>query len=111
MCWAAKNIYRIDPGGGALLYLTLALTTNSDKVIFLMCTLVILSFFGAGFPTIPAYLRESFGTYEVGAIHGRLLTAWSVAGVLGPLIVNAIADSQQLWPESTAQIFTSCRSP
>ena len=41
-----------------------------------------------------AYLRDLFGTYQVGAIHGRLLTAWSVAGVLGPLIVNAIADAQ-----------------
>jgi hypothetical protein len=43
---------------------------------------------------VPAYLRDLFGTYQVGAIHGRLLTAWSTAGVLGPLIVNAIADSR-----------------
>ncbi|HEY3995323.1 MAG TPA: OFA family MFS transporter [Mycobacterium sp.] len=90
-----KNIYRLYLGGGALLYVTLALTTNSNKVIFLLSTLFILSFYGAGFATIPAYLRDLFGTYEVGAIHGRLLTAWSVAGVLGPLIVNAIADSQK----------------
>lgn len=90
-----KNIYRLYLGGGALLYLTLALTTNTNKVIFLLSTLLILSFYGAGFATIPAYLRDLFGTYEVGAIHGRLLTAWSVAGVLGPLIVNAIADSQK----------------
>lgn len=90
-----KNMYRLYLGGGALLYLTLELMTNSDKVTFLVCTLLILSFYGAGFSTIPAYLRDLFGTYEVGAIHGRLLTAWSVAGVLGPVIVNAIADSQQ----------------
>jgi MFS family permease len=90
-----KNIYRIYLGGGALLYTTLALTTNSNKVTFLLCTLMILSFYGAGFATVPAYLRDLFGTYEVGAIHGRLLTAWSVAGVLGPLIVNAIADTQK----------------
>jgi MFS family permease len=91
-----KNIYRLYLGGGALLYTTVALTTNSNKVTFLLCTLLILSFYGAGFATIPAYLRDLFGTYEVGAIHGRLLTAWSVAGVLGPLIVNAIADSQKV---------------
>jgi MFS family permease len=90
-----KNMYRFYLGGGALLYLTLALTTNSNKLTFLLCTVLILSFYGAGFATIPAYLRDLFGTYEVGAIHGRLLTAWSVAGVLGPLIVNAIADSQK----------------
>lgn len=90
-----KNMYRLYLGGGALLYLTLALTTNSNKLTFLLCTVLILSFYGAGFSTIPAYLRDLFGTYEVGAIHGRLLTAWSVAGVLGPLIVNAIADSQK----------------
>lgn len=90
-----KNMYRLYLGGGALLYLTLALTTNSNKLTFLLCTVLILSFYGAGFSTVPAYLRDLFGTYEVGAIHGRLLTAWSVAGVLGPLIVNAIADSQK----------------
>ncbi|WP_245831484.1 L-lactate MFS transporter [Mycobacterium terramassiliense] len=90
-----KTMYRLYLGGGALLYLTLLLTTNTNKVAFLLCTVLILSFYGAGFSTVPAYLRDLFGTYEVGAIHGRLLTAWSVAGVLGPLIVNAIADSQK----------------
>ena len=67
---------------------------NSNKLVFLICTLLILSFYGAGFATVPAYLRDLFGTYQVGAIHGRLLTAWSVAGILGPIMVNAIADSQ-----------------
>src|SRR6185312_5927691 len=86
-----KNIYRMYLGVGALLYLAVTLTTNSNKVVFLVCCLLILSFYGAGFATVPAYLRDLFGTYQVGAIHGRLLTAWSVAGVLGPLIVNAIA--------------------
>jgi hypothetical protein len=56
--------------------------------------MVILSFYGGGFATVPAYLRDLFGTYQVGAIHGRLLTAWSLAGVLGPVIVNAIADAR-----------------
>jgi MFS family permease len=90
-----KNMYRLYLGGGALLYLALELTTNSNKVTFLACTILILSFYGAGFATVPAYLRDLFGTYEVGAIHGRLLTAWSVAGVLGPMIVDGIADSQK----------------
>jgi hypothetical protein len=55
---------------------------------------VILSFYGGGFATVPAYLRDLFGTYQVGAIHGRLLTAWSAAGVAGPLIINGFLDAQ-----------------
>jgi hypothetical protein len=50
--------------------------------------------YGGGFATIPAYLRDMFGTMHVGAIHGRLLTAWSVAGVLGPVLVNYIREFQ-----------------
>lgn len=88
-----KRIYMIYLGVGALLYLAITLLGNSNKVVFLICSIFILSFYGAGFATAPAYLRDLFGTYQVGAIHGRLLTAWSVAGVLGPLIVNALADA------------------
>ena len=50
--------------------------------------------YGGGFATIPAYLRDMFGMMQVGAIHGRLLTAWSVAGVLGPVLVNYIREFQ-----------------
>ena len=89
-----KNIYRFYLGVGAVLYLVVTLTTNSSPALFLVCAMLILSFYGAGFATAPAYLRDLFGTYQVGAIHGRLLTAWSVAGVLGPLIVDAIADAK-----------------
>ena len=89
-----RNIYRMYLGVGALLYLAVTLTTNANKVMFLVCCMLILSFYGAGFATVPAYLRDLFGTYQVGAIHGRLLTAWSTAGVLGPVIVNAIADAR-----------------
>jgi MFS family permease len=89
-----KNAYRLYLGVGALLYLTIIVMQNSNKVVFLIATIFILSFYGAGFATVPAYLRDLFGTYQVGAIHGRLLTAWSVAGVLGPMTVNAIADHQ-----------------
>ncbi|SDG69250.1 OFA family MFS transporter [Pseudonocardia oroxyli] len=89
-----KNIYRIYLGVGALLYIALTFIGEGNKAVFLICAMLILSFYGAGFATIPAYLRDLFGTYQVGAIHGRLLTAWSTAGVLGPIIVNAIADSR-----------------
>ncbi|MYW62690.1 MFS transporter [Streptomyces sp. SID8379] len=90
-----KNVYRLYLGAGALMYLLIALWGDSSKPLFVLCALVILSFYGGGFATIPAYLKDLFGTHQVGAIHGRLLTAWSTAGVLGPLIVNRIADSQE----------------
>ncbi|SBT92255.1 Cyanate permease [Streptomyces sp. DI166] len=90
-----KNIYRVYLGVGALMYACIALFGDSSKPLFVLCALVILSFYGGGFATIPAYLKDLFGTHQVGAIHGRLLTAWSTAGVLGPLIVNWIADRQE----------------
>ncbi|WP_133913815.1 OFA family MFS transporter [Streptomyces sp. BK561] len=90
-----KNIYRLYLGVGALMYALIALFGDSSKPLFILCALVILSFYGGGFATVPAYLKDLFGTYQVGAIHGRLLTAWSTAGVLGPLIVNWIADRQE----------------
>lgn len=90
-----KNIYRVYLGAGTLMYALIALVGSSSKPLFVLCALVVLSFYGGGFATIPAYLKDLFGTYQVGAIHGRLLTAWSTAGVLGPLIVNWIADRQE----------------
>ncbi|MBQ0865202.1 OFA family MFS transporter [Streptomyces sp. A73] len=90
-----KNIYRVYLGVGALMYLAIAQLGDSSKPLFVLCALVILSFYGGGFATVPAYLKDLFGTYQVGAIHGRLLTAWSTAGILGPLIVNWVADSQE----------------
>ncbi|MEW2114077.1 OFA family MFS transporter [Streptomyces sp. NPDC005474] len=90
-----KNIYRVYLGVGALMYASIAWFGDSSKPLFIICALVILSFYGGGFATVPAYLKDLFGTYQVGAIHGRLLTAWSTAGVLGPLIVNWIADRQE----------------
>lgn len=90
-----KNIYRVYLGVGALMYALIAWFGDSSKPLFILSALVILSFYGGGFATVPAYLKDLFGTYQVGAIHGRLLTAWSTAGVLGPLIVNRIADHQE----------------
>ncbi|HET6286557.1 MAG TPA: OFA family MFS transporter [Amycolatopsis sp.] len=102
-----KNIYRLYLGAGALLYLVIALTTNASKLVFVLCAMLILSFYGGGFATVPAYLKDLFGTYQVGAIHGRLLTAWSMAGVLGPLIVNAIADSQKAAGKVGPDLYTT----
>ena len=90
-----KNIYRLYLGGGALLYLGILLFGASGVPVFVLCAMLILSFYGGGFSTVPAYLKDLFGTMQVGAIHGRLLTAWSAAGVFGPLIVNAVADAQE----------------
>jgi MFS family permease len=102
-----KNMYRVYLGVGALLYLVIALAGNASKPLFIVCALGILSFYGGGFATVPAYLKDLFGTYQVGAIHGRLLTAWSTAGVLGPLIVNAIADAQKAAGRSGPALYTT----
>jgi len=61
---------------------------------FVAAYAVILSMYGGGFATIPAYLRDLFGAFQVGAIHGRLLTAWATAGVLGPVLVNYLREYQ-----------------
>jgi MFS family permease len=89
-----RPIYLVYLGVGAVLYLGVATMGTSSLVLFVTLTAIILSFYGGGFATVPAYLKDLFGGLEVGAIHGRLLTAWSAAGVAGPLIVNGIADSR-----------------
>ncbi len=76
---------------GAVLYFVLPLTGGNhlnSVALFVGISVFLLSMYGGGFATIPAYLRDLFGTYHVSAIHGRLLTAWSVAGILGPMLVN-----------------------
>jgi len=74
---------------GAALYASVPSFGRSGSVaLFALGYVVIISMYGGGFATIPAYLRDLFGTMQVGAIHGRLLTAWSAAGVLGPVLVN-----------------------
>ena len=57
-------------------------------VLFYGATMIIFTMYGGGFATIPAYLADMFGTLHVGGIHGRLLTAWSTAGVLGPFAIT-----------------------
>jgi MFS family permease len=93
-------------GAGAILYLGVALAGSWSIALFVTLTGLILSFYGGGFATIPAYLKDLYGGLQVGAIHGRLLTAWSAAGVAGPLIVNAVADSQHAAGRSGAQLYT-----
>jgi MFS family permease len=63
-----------------------------NKALFVLAFGIILSMYGGGFATIPAYLADVFGTQFVGAIHGRLLTAWSTAGIVGPVVVNYIRE-------------------
>ncbi len=65
-----------------------------SKALFVAAFCVILSMYGGGFATVPAYLADMFGTQFVGAIHGRLLTAWSTAGIIGPVVVNYIREFQ-----------------
>ncbi len=89
-----KGIYMVYLGVGLLLYVALATVGSSAVWLFVLLAALIISFYGGGFATIPAYLRDLFGTFQVGAIHGRLLTAWSAAGVAGPLIVNGVLDTQ-----------------
>ena len=80
---------------GAALYALVPSTGHAGSVaLFVIGYVVIMSMYGGGFATIPAYLRDMFGTIQVGAIHGRLLTAWSTAGVLGPVLVNYIREYQ-----------------
>ncbi|WP_449701872.1 OFA family MFS transporter [Actinoplanes sichuanensis] len=89
-----KPIYMVYLGGGMILYTLLAVAGHLATALFVLLAGVILSFYGGGFATVPAYLRDLFGTFQVGAIHGRLLTAWSAAGVAGPLIINGFLDAQ-----------------
>ncbi|RAJ68777.1 MFS transporter [Streptomyces sp. Amel2xB2] len=89
-----KPTYVMYLGVGVLLYLLLVAAGSSSTALFILMCAVIISYYGGGFSTVPAYLRDLFGTYQVGAIHGRLLTAWSTAGVLGPLIVDRVLDSR-----------------
>lgn len=89
-----KNVYYLFLAVGIVLFLLLAFTGGSAVWLFIIVTGILISFYGGGFATAPAYLRDLFGTYQVGAIHGRLLTAWSAAGIAGPLIINGVLDTQ-----------------
>jgi MFS family permease len=88
-----KNTYLVFMVLGFALYCAVPYTGAVGSVVgFVLCFLVIISMYGGGFATVPAYLRDMFGTRYVGAIHGLLLTAWSMAGIFGPVLVNYIRE-------------------
>jgi MFS family permease len=102
-----RNTYFIFFGLGILLYSTVPHFGHLGSTVpFVIAFGIILSMYGGGFATIPAYLRDVFGTMHVGAIHGRLLTAWSVAGVLGPVLVDYLRAYQIEHGVPKAQAYT-----
>ncbi len=80
--------------GGVLYFSVPGSAAAGSIVLFVAAFCIILSMYGGGFATVPAYLADIFGTQMVGAIHGRLLTAWATAGVLGPVVVNYMREYQ-----------------
>ncbi|GAH32279.1 unnamed protein product, partial [marine sediment metagenome] len=90
-----RNTYMIFFALGMALYAIVPWTgAVGSIVLFVTFYCIIMTMYGGGFATIPAYLKDVFGTRYVGAIHGRLLTAWSAAGVFGPVLVNYIREYQ-----------------
>jgi len=80
--------------GGVMYFSVPGSAAAGSIVLFVGAFCVILSMYGGGFATVPAYLADLFGTQMVGAIHGRLLTAWATAGILGPVVVNYMREYQ-----------------
>ncbi|RIU70202.1 MFS transporter, partial [Klebsiella pneumoniae] len=76
-----------------------------SKALFVGMLCIIVSMYGGGFATVPAYLADIFGTQFVGAIHGRLLTAWATAGIIGPVVVNYIREAQIAAGIPRAQVY------
>ena len=90
-----KNTYFVFFVLGAILYALVPIMGHLGSVsLFVLLYALIMSMYGGGFATIPAYLADIFGTRYVGGIHGRLLTAWATAGVLGPVLVNYLREFQ-----------------
>ncbi len=90
-----KNTYFCFFVLGTVLYALVPWTGSVGSVaLFVLCFVVIMSMYGGGFATVPAYLKDMFGTRYVGAIHGWLITAWSMAGIFGPVLVNYIRQYQ-----------------
>jgi len=114
-CWASvsdyigrRNTYFVFMVLGFVLYCTVPYAGSIGSVaLFVCCFLVIISMYGGGFSTVPAYLRDMFGTRYVGAIHGLLLTAWSAAGVFGPVLVNYIREYNVTHGVPKAQAYNS----
>ena len=103
-----KPTYMIFFALGTLLYLLVPqLGQMGSLALFIAATCVIISMYGGGFATIPAYLRDLFGTRNVGAIHGRLLLAWSAAAIVGPTLLNGFRDRQIAAGVPAAQAYST----
>ncbi|WP_322515284.1 OFA family MFS transporter [Rhodopseudomonas palustris] len=101
-----KNTYYVFFILGIVLYaLAPTFAAMGSKVMFVLAFGIILSMYGGGFATVPAYLADIFGTQFVGAIHGRLLTAWATAGIIGPVVVNYIREAQIAAGVERAQVY------
>ena len=101
-----KNTYYTFFILGIICYLLMPWSASfGSKAIFVAAVCIILSMYGGGFATVPAYLADMFGTQFVGAIHGRLLTAWSTAGIIGPVVVNYIREFQLAAGVPRAQLY------
>lgn len=101
-----KNTYYTFFILGIILYaLVPTFAATGNKVLFVFAIGIILSMYGGGFATVPAYLADIFGTQFVGAIHGRLLTAWATAGIIGPVVVNYIREFQIAAGVPRAQVY------
>jgi hypothetical protein len=93
---------------GIALYCSIPWTAAAGyTALFVLFFGIILSMYGGGFATVPAYLSDLFGTKMVGAIHGRLLTAWSAAGVLGPWLIGAFREYQLGLGMPKAQVYST----
>src|SRR5699024_12421583 len=90
-----KNIYLVYLGVGIILYLLIAFFGGSSRVLFIIAAIFILSSYGGGFSTVPAYLKGMGGVFQAGASHGRLLTAGSAAGRAGPPLRNRVDASKR----------------
>ncbi len=101
-----RRTYAIFFALGAVLYALVPTIGRTGSVaLFVGTYALIMTMYGGGFATIPAYLRDLFGVMHVGAIHGRLLTAWSTAGVLGPALVNYLREWQLARGTSPAEAY------
>jgi MFS family permease len=91
---------------GIVLYASAPSLAHAGMIkLFILAFCIILSMYGGGFATIPAYLADMFGTQMVGAIHGRLLTAWSTAGVIGPILVTTLREQELAAGVARAQVY------
>jgi MFS family permease len=90
-----KTTYSIFFILGIFLYILIPFTVKIGSVLLFTTTFsIIISMYGGGFATIPAYLRDMFGSKQIGAIHGKLLLAWSMAAIIGPVTINYLREYQ-----------------